>query len=171
MWKLTEATRQRLNSDLAEHDKTRIRRERIRDYIAEHNGKQYTRRDLAVAAGYDMSEVGSKEYNRGSAMIRYLIKTGQIEESLTHDSSNGVTKIYYWHDVATGKNSTGKSIQPVPTVEVEDSAPEPNSTNVDLVQLKLTSGERTIKIKLQDVDSTTIINSLNKAIEVLNYGK
>ena len=171
MWKLTEATRQRLNSDLAEHDKTRIRRERIRDYIAEHNGKQYTRRDLAAAAGYDMSEVGSKEYNRGSAMIRYLIKTGQLEESLTHDNPNGLTKNYYWHEVVTGKKCAEKSTRTVPTVEAEDNNPEPNSTNVDLIQLKLSSGERTIKVKLQDVDSTTIINSLNKAIEVLNYGK
>lgn len=171
MWKLTEATRQRLNSDLAERDRSRIRRERIRDYIAEHNGEQYTRRDLAAAAGYDMSEVGSKEYNCGSAMIRYLLKTGQLEESLTHDSSNGVTKNYYWHEVATGKKGAKKSAKTVPTVEVEGNNSEPNSTNVDLVQIKLSSGDRTIKIKLQDVDSTTIINSLNKAIEVLNYGK
>ena len=171
MWKLTTATQQRLSEELAERDKTRIRRERIRDYIAEHNGEQYTRIDLAAAAGYDMSEVASKEYNSGLAMIRYLIKTGRIEETLAHDSSNGVTKIYYWHEDTASKKKARKSIETNADQQVENNSSESDSVSVELVQFKLSSGERTIKVKLQDVNPATIINSLNKAIEVLNYGK
>lgn len=84
MFKTTKATEKILEGgSLNKRELAAMKRQKVYDRIL--NGTVNSGKDLAEAAGYDMHDVFSSNYKRGSAFVHSLLKHGYIEKMRGRD--------------------------------------------------------------------------------------
>ena len=179
-FKFTEETKELLNKKLSVFDKARLKRERVREYIEKYSlgNKKITKVDLARAAGYDMNDYTSKEYAAGASFIKYLIKSGYLERTLTNDVNGRLEQIWYFNSeptkkredkVVTKESADASNAMKNMTAEKEETEEKPiDRVSIIMHTTKCENTDNSVELRLSDITPTDLLKRIMNATEVLN---